>query len=269
METTEVRAGSARLACRVSGQGSPVVLVHAGIADARMWDPLVPRLAAEHAVVRYDLRGYGRSELPDGGFSHVEDLTAVLAATTDAPVHLVGASMGGRVALDLALDSPDLVRSLVLLGAVVSGFDPDVEPPALWEDVVAAHRAGDLDALADVEARMWLADPDGTRLPAGILDLVRDMDRIALGNELSGRAEERATEPPAVDRLGDLQPPLLVIVGDLDLPDIRMAADLLADHVPGTERVVLDGVAHLPALERPEEVARLIGRFIAQVEAGA
>ena len=263
----EVRSGDARLACRTTGQSRPVVLVHAGIADSRMWDALVQPLAADRAVVRYDLRGYGRSELPAGGFSHVEDLAAVLAATTQGPVHLVGASMGGRVALDLTLDRPDLVRSLTLLGAAVSGFEPDTEPPALWDDLVRAHRADDLDALADVEARMWLADPDGTRLPAGVLDLVRDMDRIALRNERSGVAEEREPAIPAVDRLAGLAVPALVVVGDLDLPDIRLAADLLAERVPGAQRADLEGVAHLPALERPDEVVALLRRFLDRVEA--
>jgi pimeloyl-ACP methyl ester carboxylesterase len=245
-----------------------MVLVHAGIADAQMWDALVPRLAADHAVVRYDLRGYGCSALPPGRFSHVDDLAAVLAATTQGPVHLVGASMGGRVALDLALDRPDLVRSLTLLGTAVSGFEPDTEPPALWDELVAAHRADDLDALADVEARMWLADPDGTRLPEGVLDLVRDMDRIALANERSGIAEEREPATPATERLADLAVPVLVVVGDLDQPDIRLAADLLAERVPVAQRVDLSGVAHLPALERPDEVFALLRRFLDRADGG-
>jgi pimeloyl-ACP methyl ester carboxylesterase len=243
-----------------------VVLVHAGIADARMWDPFARILADERRVVRYDLRGYGRSALPPGPFSHVDDLAAVISATADEPVHLVGASMGGRISLDLALDRPDVVRSLVLLGTVVSGFDPDVAPPPLWAQVVEADRADDLEALADAETRLWLADPDGTRLPPALLDLVRDMDRIALRNERSGIAADRPGREPAVDRLDTLNRPALVVDGDLDIEDARLAADLLADRLPHVERVHLPGVAHLPALERPEEVAELVHRFLSTVE---
>jgi 3-oxoadipate enol-lactonase len=260
--TTEVVSGDARLVCEVAGTGTPVVLVHAGIADARMWGPLMPELTAHHRVIRYDLRGYGRSALPRGDFSHVEDLAAVVTALADQPVHLVGASLGGRVALDLALARPALVGSLVLLGAVVSGHDPDGEPPALWQKVVAANRAGDLDAVADAEARMWLADPDGSRLRAGVLDLVRAMNRIALENEHSGLGTDRPSDPPAVDRLGEISVPVLVVVGSLDLPDIRMAADLLVERIPGAVRADIADAAHLPALERPEEVAALVGRFL-------
>jgi 3-oxoadipate enol-lactonase len=262
----EVVSGAARLVGEVEGRGATVVLVHAGIADSRMWTPFGGLLAEERRVVRYDLRGYGRTALPSGPFRHVDDLSAVIAATSDGPVHLVGASMGGRVALDLALERPEVVRSLVLLGTVVSGFDADAPAPPLWEQVQAADRADDLDALADAETRMWLADPDGTRLPAAVLDLVRDMDRIALRSERAGVADERPAEPPAVDRLQTLERPVLVVDGYLDLEDIRLAAELLAERLPHVERVRLPGVAHLPALEQPEEVATLVGRFFSGVE---
>jgi 3-oxoadipate enol-lactonase len=266
MTPFEVTSGSARLVGDAEGQGPTVVLVHAGIADSRMWTPFAGLLAEDRRVVRYDLRGYGRTELPPGPFRHVEDLSAVIAATSDGPVHLVGASMGGRVALDLALERPDVVDSLVLLGTVVSGFEADVPDPPLWAQVVAADRADDLEALADAETRMWLADPDGTRLPTDLLDLVRDMDRIALRNERSGVADERPTEPPAVDRLHTLERPVLVVDGGLDLEDIGLAAELLADRLPQVERVRLPGVAHLPALEEPEEVATLVRRFLSEAE---
>jgi pimeloyl-ACP methyl ester carboxylesterase len=269
MTAIEVASGSARLVGEVEGRGGTVVLVHAGIADSRMWTPFAGLLAEDRRVVRYDLRGYGRSELPAGPFSHVDDLSAVIAATSDGPVHLIGASMGGRVALDLALERPGVVRSLVLLGTVVSGFDADAPDPPLWEQVVAADRADDLDALADAETRMWLADPDGTRLPAALLDLVRDMDRIALRNERSGIATERPAEPPAVDRLNALERPVLVIDGELDIADIGLAADLLADRLPRVERVRLAGAAHLPALERPDGVATLVRDFLTRVENAA
>jgi 3-oxoadipate enol-lactonase len=266
MTTIEVASGAARLFCELDGEGERVVLVHAGIADARMWEPFATGLLPQRRAVRYDMRGYGRTALPPGAFSHVDDLAAVLAATGDGPAHLVGASLGGRVALDLAVTRPDAVRSLVLLGAVVSGFDPDAPPPPMWDAVVAADRADDLDALADTEARMWLADPDGTRLPDRVLDLVRDMDRTALVNERTTTADDVPIEPPAVDRLGEVAVPVLVVDGDLDLEAIGLTADLLAQRLPRAERVRMPGVAHLPALERPEEVATLVRTFLDRVE---
>jgi pimeloyl-ACP methyl ester carboxylesterase len=114
---------------------------------------------------------------------------------------------------------------------------------------------------------MWLADPDGTRLPGDVLDLVRAMNRTALQNERSGIGEDRAADTPAVDRLAELDRPVLVVVGTLDLLDIHLAADLLVERVAGAERVVIDGAAHLPALERPAETAASLRDFLDRVDA--
>ncbi|GAB2681583.1 alpha/beta fold hydrolase [Thalassiella azotivora] len=260
--TGVVSSGQARLWFDdTGGDGPALVLVHAGIADARMWDPLVDLLRPDHRVVRCDLRGYGRSALPSGPFSHIDDLRAVVRDVVDGPAHLVGASYGGRVAVDLALADPDLVRSLTLLGTALSGFEPDVAPPPLWDEMVAAHRADDVDALADLEARTWLADPDRSRVP-DLVALVREMNRTALVNERSGVAEEVEPEPPAVDVLEQVAVPTLVAVGDLDQPDILLAADEVARRVPGARRVDLPGVAHLPALEVPDRVAELVREHV-------
>ena len=171
------------------------------------------------------------------------------------------------MALDLAATRPDAVRSLVLLGAVVSGFDPDAPPPPMWDAVVAADRSDDLDALADAEARMWLADPDGTRLPDGVLDLVRrhEPDRAW---STSARRPPRTSRPsrPRSTACGRRRPGARRGRRPRprgDRPDRRPAR---RRGFPGRERVRLHGVAHLPALERPEEVAALVGDFLTGVE---
>ena len=175
MSTTRVAAGDAALEVTRTGAGPRAVLLHAGIADSRMWRDLVPALEPTHEVLRYDLRGYGRTALPPGPFRHVDDLTAVIAATGGGPVDLVGASLGGRVALDLALEEPDLVRSLVLLGTVVAGFEPDVDPPPLgcaspfWSS--SASSTGRTSTWPPTCSRArWLmraASSSGCRAPAG------------------------------------------------------------------------------------------------------
>jgi len=259
-----VRSADAELACEVTGDGSPVVLVHAGITDAGMWDGIVGLLARVHRTIRYDLRGFGRSELPPGDFSHVEDLAAVIHDLVGGPANLVGASLGSRIALDLAVTEPSLVSSLALLGPVVSGVEPEIDDPPLWDELLAAHRSGEVGRLAEVEARMWLADPDGTRVPA-VLDRVRQMDAAALARQRAVVARERPIDPPAGDRLNQVALPVLLVVGSLDLEDIRLTADLLAARLSRVERVDLPDVAHLPALEAPDQVADLLLDFLAGV----
>src|SRR4051794_12077448 len=264
--TRWVHAAGTRLACEVIGNGFPVVLVHAGITDAGMWDGVVRPLAGAHRTIRYDLRGFGRSEPTPGEFSHVEDLAAVVTQLADGPAHLVGASLGGRIALDLAVTRPSLVSGLALLGSAVSGVEPEIADPPLWDELLGAHRSGDVQRLADVEARMWLADPEGTRVPE-VLERVRRMDAAALAQQRKANARERPIDPPAGQRLGDVRLPVPVAVGSLELEDIRLTADLLTERLPLVERVDLPGVAHLPALEAPDRVADLLLDFFARVAA--
>src|SRR4051812_46517506 len=228
-----------------------------------MWDGILERLAGAHRTIRYDLRGFGRSELPPRDFSHVEDLAAVISDVVGGPANLVGASLGGRIALDLAVTRPWLVSSLALLGTAVSGVEPEIDDPPLWDELLAAHRSGEVGRLADVEARMWLADPDGTRVPE-VLDRVRRMNAAALAQQRAVAAQERPIDPPAGERLGEVRLPVMVVVGRLDLEDILLTADLLAERLPRVERIDLPGVAHLPALEAPGQVADLLLEFLAR-----
>ncbi len=254
----------ARIYYEVVGEGEPLVLVHAGIADSRMWKDQVAGFADFYKVVRYDLRGFGRTEMVGGPFSHHEDLRGLLDFLGVERAHLVGCSMGGGVVLDFALEYPHRVGNLVLVGPAVGGFRPDFDPPKEWDDLVAADEAGDLGLVSELEVRMWVDGP--ARSPADVAapvrDLVREMNLIALQNEAAGLGEEWEPEPPAADRLPDVQAPTLLIVGDEDQPRIFAAADLLERELPNIRKVLMHGTAHLPNLERPGEFNRLTLDFL-------
>src|SRR5882724_5696096 len=143
-----------RLHYRVDGDGNPIVFLHGFGLDARMWDGEVESFAPEHAVVRYDLRGFGRSSLPTAPFTHVADLRTLMEQLGLARAHVVGLSMGGGVAIDFALTPPEMVRSLVLVDTIVGGFK--------WqennEDMGAAWAAAKTGGLAAARAA-WLGSP--------------------------------------------------------------------------------------------------------------
>ncbi|WP_241844312.1 alpha/beta fold hydrolase [Kitasatospora sp. CB01950] len=138
------------------GDGPPLVLLHPGVGDSRIWDGLWDRLTARHRLVRYDVRGYGRSPEPAGSYSHVADLHAVLDRFGLDRVHLVGCSMGGGTALGFALRHPGRVASLVLACPGVPGYPWPDEPESDAEDerLVAA---GDLAGLTAFGLREWAA----------------------------------------------------------------------------------------------------------------
>lgn len=254
----------ARLYYEIAGRGEPLVLVHAGIADGRMWDGQIAAFARRYRVIRYDMRGFGRSAIVEGPYAHHGDLSALLDSLGLERAVLVGCSMGGRTIIDFALEYPERVRALVPVGSALSGFDAGEDPPQQWEELVAAEAAGDLERVSELEVQIWVDGPyrGPERVDPGVRDLVREMNLIALKNEASGLGEERPLEPPAVNRLVEIEVPTLVIVGDLDRPATIEAADLLARRIPLARRAVIAGTAHLPNMERPQEFNRVALGFL-------
>jgi 2-hydroxy-6-oxonona-2,4-dienedioate hydrolase len=263
-ETGKAEVNGARIYYEVAGEGGPLVLVHAGIADSRMWEGQFAAFSERYGVIRYDMRGFGKTEMVDGPFSHHDDLRGLLDFLGVERAHLVGCSMGGGAVLDFALEYPERVGDLVLVGSAIGGFSPDFGPPKEWDELVAADEAGDLERVSELEVRMWVDGPN--RAPedvaAPIRDLVREMNLIALQTEAAGLGEEWEPEPPAADRLHNIHAPTLLIVGDEDQPRVFAAADLLERELPNERKVVMHGTAHLPNMERPEEFNKLVLEFL-------
>jgi 3-oxoadipate enol-lactonase len=241
----------------------PVLLLHAGIADRRMWDPQWPALTAERDVVRIDFRGFGDStERPDGALSPVRDVVATLDALRVERCHLVGASFGAGVAVEVALTRPDLVESLLLSAP---GGSLIAEPTADLRAFVDAERSAladdDLDAAVEANVSWWV---DGPRRDADAVDpvvrgLVGRWQRRAFEVTADwADIEEEELEPPALDRLGDVQAPTLVLVGGLDIDAIIQTAARVADAIPGARRVDWPDTAHLPSMERPADFLTLL-----------
>jgi 3-oxoadipate enol-lactonase len=252
----------------LKGDGPPLVLVHAGICDSRMWDPQWQTFAAGHRLLRYDMRGFGRSPIPPEPYSHAADLAALLDSQAITGAALVAVSMGGRVALELAVARPDLVSRLVLSGPGL----PDHE----WSQAVrdygaaedAAIAAGDLDAASEINVRFWVDGAGRTpdQVDARVRSAVHEMQRRALELQIEAgdAAEERLTVEGIGERLSEIGVPTLVLVGEHDVADMHAIADRITAAVPDARREQIAGTAHLPSMERPEEFDRLVLGFLAQ-----
>jgi 2-hydroxy-6-oxonona-2,4-dienedioate hydrolase len=257
-------ANGATLYYEVAGEGEPLVLVHAGIADGRMWDAQVVTFSRRYRVIRHDMRGFGRSPMVAGPYSHHADLRALLDALEVERAAFVGCSMGGATVIDFALENPERVEALVLVGSAVGGFEFDEEPPEEWDELVAADEAGDLERVSELEVRMWV---DGPRrgpdaVDPGVRNLVREMNLIALENEALQLGEELEPLAPAATRLSQIRAHTLVLVGDEDRPRTLAAADLLERDLRNARKTVMPGTAHLPNMEHPEEFDRLVLDFL-------
>jgi 3-oxoadipate enol-lactonase len=253
----------ARIHYERAGSGLPLVMLHAGIADARMWEPQVAAFAEHFDVVRPDRRGFGDSELPPARWSPVSDVLALVDELHLKPVHLIGCSIGGHLAIDFALDHLERISKLILVGPGIGGADFGSEYPNLWAEVEAADAAHDLDALNRAEMHLWL---DGPGRPRGYVaqplrDLFLDMNGRTLQNDYENAPTDEI-DPPAIGRLHEITAPTLVIVGDQDVPPIMDAVDLLMEKIPHARKAVIHDAAHLPNLEHPEEFNRLVLDFL-------
>ena len=260
----EVELNGARIHYKRSGAGYPVVFLHAGVGDSRMWAPQAAGLDDHFDVITPDMRGYGKSELPARSWSPVADVLALMDVLRirEAP-HLVGCSIGGGVAIDFALEHPERVSKLVLVGAGVSGQPHDHKYDDLYADVDAAEETNDLAVLNEAEMRLWLVGPGRTtgQVDQRLRDLFLDMNGISLKSDFAS-APTQKINPPAFGRLEEIKAPTLVVVGDEDLSEIRDIAALLVSKIRGARKAVIHDAAHLPNLEHPEKFNRLLLDFL-------
>jgi pimeloyl-ACP methyl ester carboxylesterase len=263
-----VPVAGGRLWARWAGSGPGVVLVHAGIADARQWDPQWDALVAGHRVVRYDTRGFGRTETEAVPFSNRADVIAAMDAAGLERAVLVGCSRAGSICLDTALEFPDRVAGLAWVSGGISGMEWDETPveAEAFERSEALEEARDWAALAEHEVRIWVdgfGQPEG-RGPTAVRDLVRTMTlETYLQEKESG--QPIPLDPPAFGRLEELRVPVLAIAGLLDESAVPAGARLLGVRA-GARVIELDGVAHLPSLERPAWFTETLLAFLAEVE---
>lgn len=252
----------------IDGTGPAVLLVHAGVANVRMWDPHLSALAERHTVIRYDTRGFGRTESEHVEFSNRADLIAVLDhAGVDRAV-LVGVSRGGMIALDTTLEFPDRVAGLVWVAGGVGGYEESSSSvaPEVWEEAEARWKAKDWDWLTDMETRLWVDGPGQSpdRVDPGIRALVSAWIH---GNYVAEKEEgvPQPLDPPAIGRLADVTCPLLVVIGGLDEAGTVESGRALASLVRGAVLEEFTDAAHMLNLEQPERFTRMLLAFADRV----
>ena len=249
------------------GEGPPVVLLHAGLTDSRLWEPQLRSFPQSHSVLRVDLPGFGNSPLETNPVSFRGAVRDVMDAEGIDRAAVVGVSLGGNTALGFTLESPERVSALVLVGAGLPDHEWSEEVTSFFADEEAALERGDVDAAVDANLRMWLSGPrrNLNDMDPAMRELVDEMQRQAFRQQ-KGRDDVRMLrlEPPESERLGEVKVPTLVVTGDEDVNDIHRIADRLATGIPGAERATIAGAAHLPNLERPEEFDRIVLDFLSR-----
>jgi pimeloyl-ACP methyl ester carboxylesterase len=260
-ESGYVDVDGGRLYYEVAGSGTPVVLLHAFTLDTRMWDDQVEALAREYRVIRYDARGFGKSSVPTPGqpYSHLDDLATLLARLDAHKPHLVGASMGGRFALDFAVTQPDVPRSIVVIDTVIGGWPWSRTWLEAYSPVIQAGKRGDVAAARAA----WLALPlfaaarENAQVAARLKQMVDDYS----GWHFVHPDPERRIVPPALSQLGKVRAPTLAIVGDRDLRDFHLMSEAVERQIANARRLGIAGAGHLASMEAPDVVNRALRAF--------
>jgi pimeloyl-ACP methyl ester carboxylesterase len=245
-------------------------MIHAGVADSRQWNEEFAHFSREFRVLRYDMRGYGKSEPVAGDFNHLEDLTELLDhLKIGQPLIVMGCSMGGGIAMDFALERSSRVKAVIMVGSAPTGLELDARTPAKFEQVETAYARGDYDRVAELHTQIWFdgegrsptqVDPDMRRLAYDMSRLVLRHEAKQLGSRLPNTLVSAAT------RLSQLSQPVLVIAGEHDTPYIRAAAAYMADNIPTARQQTMTDAAHLPNMDHPQVFQRLVASFLSTLK---
>jgi len=265
----------ARLYYETAGSGRALIMIHAGFLDSRMWDGQFRVFAKKNKVVRYDVRGFGRSSRPSEAYSDAEDLLGLMEHLGISDACLLGVSNGGRIALDLATALPHKVCGLILVSPGICGYvSSGPEEDKGWEEfekmesrqnlAIGEKRVGD---AVRIDLEMWA--------PAQSSRGRRRLLQIALANShvhknpwwwRSTYGLQESPQPPAFERLSSIRVPTLLIVGDEDVKGMQTRTERLHGLIPGSELRIMDGADHIPNLSRPREFNALVSTFLKSLD---
>jgi pimeloyl-ACP methyl ester carboxylesterase len=266
---TQLRTGfvpvhdGTKLYYEMAGAGPYLILLHAGIADSRMWDAQIEFFSKSHRVLRYDMRGFGQSPASDADFAHHQDLHDLLRYLNITRCHLIGVSLGASTALNFVLAYPAMVHSLVLVASREGLEKPSDALQQAWVDIDAIVKKGNVTEAVEMELRLWVDGP--RRTPAPVRSRVRELIREMNANNFAippGKGKSIALEPPVFNRLEEIRAPTLVISATEDIPDVLASAEKLTQRINGAQKVLIPDAAHMVSMEKPEEFNQSVLMFL-------
>ncbi len=259
-----------KLYFELDGQGPALVMIHGGLVNHHLWDEQFDYFVHHgYQVLRYDVRGFGQSSIPDRSFSYHDDLKLLLDSLGIERAIVMGLSMGGSIAIDFTLAYPDKVEALIPVAAGLSGYQNQSKINKQMNQAIhAAYDKGDKAQAVELSLQLWTDGPN--RAHSHIDPMVREKVR-AMTTEVFDLPDDdnsflQALEPPAIDHLAEIQVPTLFIVGDQDVPDILDIADIVTTQVPSAQKIIVPNTAHHLNLERPAEFNDIVLDFLKSLQ---
>ncbi len=250
-----------KLYYEMMGKGKQtIVLIHGGLVDSRMWDDQFAEFAKKYRVMRYDMRGFGKSDFSMGPLSHIDDLYALLKFLKIEKASLMGLSLGGMVAIDFTLEHPLMVEKLILPASSLRGYQSPRN-----EKTIAIYRAAEEQGM-EKAIEMWLDhqlfatgknNPEYQRRTRQML-----ADNFRTWGPTPAPIVWNWPQPPSIERLAEIKKPTMIIIGDMDVSNIIAIADVLQSKIAGATKVVMTGVSHHLNMEKAKEFNRVVMNFM-------
>ena len=241
------------------GEGQPIVLIHGGLLDSRMWDGQFQKFSKSFRVIRYDIRGHGKSAQPKGKYSHVKDLESLFKFLNIENAHIIGLSLGGTIAIDFALEYPKKVSSLILTSSAPMGFY--VENQDLTKKTLAIYEVANNHQTHEA-VEMWLNHPVFVTIKPRLRRKVQQMLTDNLKSWILPKDNMIWTSPPAAERLSQITASTLIIVGSKDVPDVFAAASFLESGIGVAIKMVIAEAGHHINIEKPRQFNNIVLDFL-------
>jgi 3-oxoadipate enol-lactonase len=266
VETGYAEVDGGRLYYETSGNGPALVLIHAGFLDLRMWDRQIPVFSKTNRVIRYDVRGFGKSDIARNTYSDYKDLRALLYHLRVKKASLVGVSNGGRIAADFAVEYPSMLDHLVLVSPGMSGYrSSGPEEDKMWEEFdkkmkpqEVADREGRAVDAVEMDVNAWASAQTPVNRER-IRQIALDNFHVHVENPWKLQVPP---EPRTFQRLSQIRNPTLVIIGDRDVPPQILLTDNIHSHIPGSKRLLIPGADHIANMSKPEEFNIAVLEFL-------
>jgi 3-oxoadipate enol-lactonase len=260
IESGYAHINGAEIYYEILGKGKTLVFVHGLGLDCRMWDDQFFKLSDHYRMLRLDLRGFGKSSLPSAEmYAHHTDLKSLLEYLEIPDAYFCGLSMGGRVVIDFALTYPQMVSSLVLVDSALNGYS--------FKSFSLANIGTIAKASGIAEANQaWLHHElfSPARRQHAVADRLNQIVSSYSGWHWVNQNPWRPIDPPAIHQLEKISCPVLIIVGEEDLPDFHSIADILHSKIPDSRKAILHQAGHMSNMENSEAFNQLIFDFLPQ-----
>lgn len=256
-----IKTGNDSIFYEISGSGPTIVLIHDGLIHREVWDAQFIYFSKKYKVVRYDRRGYGKSSPATGNYSNLEDLNTLFTQLKIDRACLIGASSGGRLAIDFTLMYPQKASSMILVGAVVGGFSFTKH-----FNTRGGHLPSDLKDNQKESLYYASDDPyeiyhENKAAKNKIIELVKNNPIRIYGSQIIA-----SQKTPAYKRLNEINIPVLILCGEFDIPDVHAHAGAINAGISNSRRIVIPKAGHLIPMEQPDLFNETVANFLKQID---